>query len=301
LSRRRRRALFARTGPSCLVAAASLPGVSALRRGLGRALFGPRLVVLAYHRVNDWPSDASVYTVTTSQFEEQLDCLARALPVVSFAQVLRMRAQPALARDCAVVTLDDGHLDNFTNAARILSARDMTACFFVPTGLLEGDVPASSAAAGPRENRHMSWAQVKALTSMGFEVGAHTRAHTNLLAVPREHAMREVRGSKTALERRLGVPVRCFAYPGGKRGVHYDGWLKRAVAREFSLCCTTMRGRNNIRTMDMHEVRRICVQGWWSLARFRREIEGALDWLGALPHRLQSPFAPRAPRDRWHG
>jgi peptidoglycan/xylan/chitin deacetylase (PgdA/CDA1 family) len=50
----------------------------------------------------------------------------------------------------------------------------------------------------------------------GFIVGSHTRTHALLTNESPARVQDELAGSRTALERRLQVPVRHFAYPDGR-------------------------------------------------------------------------------------
>ena len=258
-------------------------GLNAVRRRLSKALLGPRLIVLAYHRVNDFASDTSRYTVSPAQLDAQLAHIRKAYRVISFAQALQMRAEPQRAGDAAIITFDDGYRDNYTCAAPILRKHGLGACFFLPADCIVSAADQGEAQAAPDHLARMTSEQAKALYDMGFELGAHTRSHPYLLQLPPDAAREEIVGSRQELEQRLGVAIPYFAYPGGKKGVHYSAELARTAAEVFEVCCTTTRGRNSIRTMDTLEVRRICVQSWWSLFHFARELEGTFDLLGRLP------------------
>jgi len=256
-------------------------GLNAVRRRCSRALFGPALTVLAYHRVNDSPLDDSLFTVSPAQFEEHCAYVSDRYNVITFAEALAMKADPVQARDALVITFDDGYRDNFTNAAAILARYGLKACFFLTTDLVETAAPTHANSTDRLRFPGMTWTQVKALYDEGFELGAHTCSHPNLSRIPLAAARCEMVESKRAIEKVLGTRVRYFAYPGGKRRVHYSDDVKREAAKEFDLCCTTARGRNSFRTMDPLEVRRICVQRWWSPFYFARELEGTFDFVGS--------------------
>lgn len=66
-----------------------------------------------------------------------------------------------------------------------------------------------------RDYRLMDWAQLEAIQAQGFEIGGHTASHANLGAGEPGAIAGEVEGCVTALARRLGRPVRTFAYPYG--------------------------------------------------------------------------------------
>jgi peptidoglycan/xylan/chitin deacetylase (PgdA/CDA1 family) len=75
--------------------------------------------------------------------------------------------------------------------------------------------------------RTMTWPMLRQMRDDGFIVGSHTRRHVSL---PKESPMTrydELRGSKLAIEEKLGGPVDYFAYPGG----HFTPEVVDALAR----------------------------------------------------------------------
>ena len=76
----------------------------------------------------------------------------------------------------------------------------------------------------------LAWDDLRSLESEpGVTIGAHTISHPILAKLASKTATREIFGCKTVLERRLGRPIRHFAYPFGDRS--------SAGAREFQLAC----------------------------------------------------------------
>lgn len=67
----------------------------------------------------------------------------------------------------------------------------------------------------------MSTAQLRTLQREGMEIGAHTHTHPILARLDALRAREEILAGKRELERRLGVPVRTFAYPNGRPGKDY--------------------------------------------------------------------------------
>jgi peptidoglycan/xylan/chitin deacetylase (PgdA/CDA1 family) len=256
-------------------------GLNWARTRLSRRLSGPCVRILAYHRVNDDPNDLSSYSISPAQLDEHLDLIKRRFTVTTLAEALRDRTNRVGMRDALVVTFDDGYEDNFTLAKPVLDRHGMKACFFVTSRFVghRGGTSECAAGAFPR----MSWDQLRTLASEGFEIGAHTRTHPNLLRLAPDRARGEIEGSRHDLEKGLGAPVRCFAYPYGKRGVHFDDATKAVVGEQFDLCCTTMRGRNALRTVDFLEIHRICVHRWWTGFHLARELEGTFDFLASRP------------------
>jgi peptidoglycan/xylan/chitin deacetylase (PgdA/CDA1 family) len=89
--------------------------------------------------------------------------------------------------------------------------------------------------------RPLSWGMLAALRANGVTIGSHTRTHTVLTheAAARKHD--ETANSRRALEERLGMPIRHFAYPDGA----FDVDTVQAVAEAgYRFGYTTCRHRD---------------------------------------------------------
>jgi peptidoglycan/xylan/chitin deacetylase (PgdA/CDA1 family) len=73
--------------------------------------------------------------------------------------------------------------------------------------------------------------QVRSLSAMGMEIGAHTVTHPILARLAPEAAYEEMRRSKAELEQLLGKAVDLFAYPNGVPDQDYSAEHAR-LARE---------------------------------------------------------------------
>ena len=89
----------------------------------------------------------------------------------------------------------------------------------------------------------VSWAMLEAVRDDPcVEIGGHTISHARLSSLPLEDARREIAGCRARLQERLGLPVRHFAFPYGRRGD--CGEREFGLAREagFATAATTRRG-----------------------------------------------------------
>lgn len=105
-------------------------------------------------------------------------------------------------RPAICLTFDDGWESDARIALPALLRRGLSATFFVIT--------AKMGAAG-----FMSWAEVRALVEAGMEVGSHSRSHPDLTGLAPAALDDELRGSRGALEDRLGVAVAALSIPHG--------------------------------------------------------------------------------------
>jgi peptidoglycan/xylan/chitin deacetylase (PgdA/CDA1 family) len=106
--------------------------------------------------------------------------------------------------------------------------------------LTELDAPA-----GDAKGVMLSWDDVHALRGLGFSVGAHTVSHPILSRLTPAQAWEEIHGSKVAVERALGVPVRGFAYPNGGPEDYTGATVQMVRDAGFACAVTTRRGLNS--------------------------------------------------------
>lgn len=111
-------------------------------------------------------------------------------------------------------------------------------------------------ACAQRQKRLMlSWEEADTLRGLGVSVGAHTVSHPILSRVGPEDAWHEIHGSKMAIERSLGTPVRAFAYPNGGSD-DYTGTTGDLVRRAGFSCAVTTRRGLNMSSTPVFELRR---------------------------------------------
>ncbi|MEK6398545.1 MAG: hypothetical protein V4734_10700, partial [Terriglobus sp.] len=84
----------------------------------------PGIVVVNHHRVgnaNATRFDRGVYSATTEALDRQITLLKRRMPIVAGDELESLvTGKTPLTRTYAVLTFDDGYLDNYTNAFPVL-------------------------------------------------------------------------------------------------------------------------------------------------------------------------------------
>ena len=100
------------------------------------------LTVLNYHRIDD-PSHEDFDTflpnisATPSDFALQMDYVAQHYNVISGAELVAfVKGKRKLPARAAIITFDDGYLDNYTKAFPILKARNLPAIIFLTTDFI---------------------------------------------------------------------------------------------------------------------------------------------------------------------
>ncbi|WP_296750900.1 polysaccharide deacetylase family protein [Thiobacillus sp.] len=209
-------------------------------------------VMLMYHAVTPgtdrpaWP-----WAVSMRQFRAQLDFLAASgYATPTMAELAEPgRVWPGRT---AVITFDDGYVDNLAACAE-LEQRGMRASWFIvsssvgrPPGWPDDGRPAG---------RMLNAAELRDMHAAGMEIGSHTVNHARLTGTDDAQLQRELVDSKAALEDLLGAPVPSFAYPYGA----WDARCTAAVAAAgYAAACTTRTGWA-LRDNDPYRLRRLTV------------------------------------------
>src|SRR5436190_3411716 len=188
--------------------------------GLYARDFGSRMVVIAFHRVNNQlPSDG--LTCSGAKFEAFCRFFRHYFKVVPFSeQVAGIRAGRQMGGTLSI-TFDDGYLDNFEVAAPILRKLDLPATFFIATGFIGSKVvPFWDRDLVPQPG-WMSWDQLRTLAAEGFELGCHSDGHIDLGCVDAKAVRADLELSRRKLKDELGFSTDLFAYPFvGKQNIN---------------------------------------------------------------------------------
>jgi glycosyltransferase involved in cell wall biosynthesis len=114
---------------------ARLAGLNALLR---HALLRKRFLVLCYHGVLREPvrwSSLQTVNVSEHEFAEQLDFLKERFHLLSASDLVAIvEGRQEMVPGSAVITFDDGYMNNFTVAAPMLRSRGIPAIFNIVTG-----------------------------------------------------------------------------------------------------------------------------------------------------------------------
>jgi peptidoglycan/xylan/chitin deacetylase (PgdA/CDA1 family) len=103
-----------------------------------------------------------------------------------------------------VLTLDDGYVDNYTNALPVLKEFDLKATVFMITSCIDTD------------KRYLTSKQLQEMDKAGMDIESHTVTHPELNKLSYDNQLIELKNSKVTLEKILGRDVPYLAYPYGR-------------------------------------------------------------------------------------
>jgi peptidoglycan/xylan/chitin deacetylase (PgdA/CDA1 family) len=234
--------------------AALARGIPTLRRPAGATL-------LIYHRVGGGSPDER--DLQPDDFGRQLDVLAEH-DVVPLDDALD-RLDVGDDSPSVVLTFDDGFADVHEHAWPQLRARGVPFTLYLATSFLGATMHwdgSTAKAAGPA----LSWEQVAEMVASGLcTVGNHTHRHVR----PEHLTSAELDECSAAIDERLGVVPRHFAYPWG---VPVPA-MTDELATRFRSACTGALGRNRPGT-DRIALRRLPVRRTDPLPFFRAKLRG---------------------------
>ncbi len=180
--------------------------------------------------------------VSPKSFEYQMGFLKRHhYHVIGLDELVEAtETHKSLPHNTAVITFDDGYIDNYTNAFPILKKYNFPATIFVITEAVD-------------ENGYLTWKQIREMEKFKIKFESHTCNHVYLPGTSLKIQQHEIEQSKKTLEEKLGHPIHFLAYPSGG---FTDKIVEILKSAGYKAACTTNRGYNRF-NQDLYELRRI--------------------------------------------
>jgi len=122
-------------------------------------------------------------------------------------------AKTPLPGKAVLLTFDGGYLDFFNYAFPLLKRFNFTATVFLVAESI--GKTNSWEKADSEQVQLMGWPEIRQLRDAGIEFGSMSATHQPLTGLSPTEIVREGAKSRAILERGLGKPVKCFAYPYG--------------------------------------------------------------------------------------
>ncbi|EKS4345979.1 MULTISPECIES: polysaccharide deacetylase family protein [Clostridium] len=155
-----------------------------------------------------------------------------------------------------VITLDDGYVDNYTNAYPILKELGLNATVFVVTSNIDKD------------KRTLTSEQIKEMDEAGIQIASHTYNHDKLDDLPYEKQLQTMKKSKDDLEKILNHKVDFIAYPYGKWN---EESIKAAKDAGYKMAFTTQGGWSN-KQDGIYTLNRVYISSLKGIDNFKDRI-----------------------------
>jgi peptidoglycan/xylan/chitin deacetylase (PgdA/CDA1 family) len=225
----------------------------------------PSIVFLMYHELEipgrtlcqPEPGYAR-YAVSEVEFRDQMQHLQQyAYQGLNVSQALGFAGREFAGKKPVAITFDDGSETDLLTAAPILLQAGFNATFYLTVGWLGSP-------------GHLSVAQVKELSSEGFEIGCHSMTHAYLTDLDDLGRQREMFESKSKLEQMVGKPVAHFSCPGGR----YNDRVAEVARAAGYRTIATSRIQANSSTTDSFALGRIAILRGLSITTFAEICSG---------------------------
>lgn len=221
-----------------------------------------------YHRVVDQAPDhpTKMHYVTTEDFKSHMQIIDwfGFTPITFIDYKLYKEGKLTLPAKPIIITFDDGYLDTFENALPVMLEHNMRAVVFAL-----GDRTIRKATWDQEQNdsetyQLMNDQQLREMRKYGFEIGAHTMNHANLLDLSLDEVAYQVKCSKQQIEDVLNEQVYSFAYPYGA----VDQRTQSIVAKAgFEFACGVYTGAPRFDDSVL-DFRRLAVDQYTPLYKF---------------------------------
>jgi peptidoglycan/xylan/chitin deacetylase (PgdA/CDA1 family) len=168
--------------------------------------------IFAYHHVctNVYPT---ITRVTPNQFKKQITYLKKNnYCILKLSDFFLSEKENRLT---AIITFDDAFSCLKYNAIDFLKSKKETATLFVITKYVGKDVHWDYYST-KQKCTHLSWEQLREISSEGIELGSHSHSHQDLKSLRENEIWNELEYSKKLLEDKIGDPIHFISYPFGR-------------------------------------------------------------------------------------
>lgn len=187
--------------------------------------------ILMYHSISSANSSNNLL-VPPKQFEEQIKWLKKnGFTPLSMDEVVKALKTGKVPKRPVAITFDDGYIDNYTDAYRILKKYDMKGTFFIIADCI-GD-----------NKIYLTMDMLKEMRDNGMNIESHTLNHLELNKISKDEKIKSIKGAKDFLKDKLGIESKYLCYPVGR----YDEETIK-VSKELGIeaAVTTTKGFANL-------------------------------------------------------
>jgi peptidoglycan/xylan/chitin deacetylase (PgdA/CDA1 family) len=165
---------------------------------------------------------------------------------VSVSDLINYAEQQTPAKDKKIcITFDDGYESFYTYGFPILRKYNFTAIVFLVADYINRTCLNDS-----DSEPMLKTEQIKEMAEAGIDFGSHSFSHRSLTKLDAEELEKEVKESKTVLEKLLGKQIESFSYPYGS----FDETVKKMVQQNYRIAFSTKKGVSDIRDFALPRI-----------------------------------------------
>jgi peptidoglycan/xylan/chitin deacetylase (PgdA/CDA1 family) len=259
-----------------------------LQRWLVRRGQAPRMLVVEMHETPE--RDEAL-------LRQQLEWAARRFAFVDLPEFARLwneyRANPQSpieSKPPLLFTFDDGRLNNYTVAARVLESFDTRGVFFVVPQFVQCnpqearqfyysriDTRPLPPSLPEEETRSMTPEQIADLSRRGHAVGNHTYSHVDLANLPESQLHHEIVESAEQIASWIGKPVDAFAWTFSWDSITPTAW--KLIQQHHRFCFAPCPGSVDCRADALDLIWRAEIEVAYPPSDFRFMYAGLADSL----------------------
>lgn len=253
-----------------------------------------QILILSFHRIGFPPSQATHKSLFTTP--RLLAFHVRFLRFLGYRFATLKDAMASNGGKIAVITFDDGYLDNFTLGLPVLEKFNIPATVFAITG----DIGAKNLSWGEAGEKLpadlMGWDMLRSLADRGWEIGSHAHTHIHLASHSGARQEYEILRSIREIEDNIGQSPVSFAYPYGSYDQRTKGVLEKTGIKN---AVTIKRAEKSfpIKTQDPLQLSRVSIGGrnpdHYCKSVYR--IVRAMGLMGLVPFNRGSAAYPVSP------
>lgn len=240
-----------------------------------RRSFGKR--ILTFHSIADG-TDLFAHQ-RTDLFEQQIRYLAEnGYKSYCISEIIARWPHILNEERWVALTFDDG-VDNFiTTVCPILQKFGMKGTFFIATSYIKEKrtCPEGEMLACYQTVPMLTWHDLAEMVNGGHEIGSHGHSHAKLGNQSEGFVREDVTLSKELLENKLGISVKAFAYPFGRRDAFTPRTKKIISDAGYRACCTMM-SHALTKNDDIFQLPRTGISGLDSFKTFLMKLNGDYD------------------------
>jgi peptidoglycan/xylan/chitin deacetylase (PgdA/CDA1 family) len=243
----------------------------------------PKVKILLYHEIVDEKNPAAP-SISTELFKWQLDFLVKhGYKTVFLRDIIEpYRAGKKIPSNLVVLTFDGDGKNFYDSIYPLLKEYGVEAQLFVITSTIDAD--------------GITVEHLKEVYDSGLvRIGSHSHKHIPATCLSFSDKLAEKQNSKNIIEKILGAPIKCYAYPYGAFSYETEEAVQQAG---YEAAVGTVYPRDKFKRGDILNLRRVPVDHLSSKPlMFRFMLSGYYVPIRALLLRLLNINAPRYEED----